>query len=150
MKKIILVFLSLLSCFCMSSCFGPNEGTEKKDVFDLNVVNWDNYCSAKSYFLGVQDRKITASCWFYVDSNYEIYEEIYVELKVTYDAFYYTNLLGGDETHQSITYYFSGMVKDDMEELKPRYLTPYEGTKEYFCKGEPVISVVRISGKLCR
>ena len=150
MKKFLILGLIFFSLFSISSCDKGKNEKESKETFDINVVNWNHYCTVKSYFLGVKDKKITATCWFYVDSNYEISKDIAVEVKVTYDAFYYTNLLGGDETHTSITYYFYGIVSDDMEELTPRYLSTYEGTKEYFSRGEPEVSIVRISGQICK
>ena len=123
---------------------------EPDNIISLNRVNWENYCKINAYFLGVEDNKIITSCWLEVDNNYKVYEEIFIEITVKFDLFYYTTLLGGDETHISRAYIYSGFASDNLEELSCQETFYNEYSKELFRGEEPEISVHRIYGKICK
>lgn len=127
-----------------------NNQSEPTEIISLNKVNWEEYCLIKPYFLGVEDNKIVTSCWIEIDDNYNVYEEIFVEITVKYDLFYYTTLLGGDETHLSRYYIYSGFVSDDLEELTCQTTYSSEVTKELFQGEDPEITVHQIYGKICK
>lgn len=157
MKKIfrILSFLCII-IFFLNSCgeIFREDDTDEKNKYDtivsINRVNWQDYCEIRPYFLGVEDNKFVTSCWIEIDNNYKVYDEIFVEVSVTFDVFYYTNLLGGDETHRSVPFLYSGFVSDNLEELTCRTSYSYEVAKEHFQGEKPEITVHQIFGKICK
>ena len=159
MKRLICIFL-LCSVLTLSfnSCGVIFDNTDNDDsktdepteIISINRVNGGDYCEISPYFLGVEDNALVTSCWVEIDDNYKIYEEIYVEITVIFDLFYYTTLLGGDETHFTRYYTYSGFVSDDLAELTTETTYSETITKEIFQGKEPEIRMTRIFGKICR